>query len=183
MYTGLRAKVIIKEEYSKYLEELVDNKYDYAVNSLELFRNYSKVPRSFLIPTSSDSVEIDFDKWEEVCDPSYNRETREWEFVCALKNDEQTIQYFFKDVLSIIVEEIIYLETWYEEDLESKKYTLGDIKNMIIKKSNSVIVETYNTPMSPVVFNILNIILIIILFIEIVLIIYFLHFLWTLSRF
>ena len=33
MYTGLRVKVIIKEEYGKYLEELVDNKYDYKRSS------------------------------------------------------------------------------------------------------------------------------------------------------
>lgn len=180
MYTGLRAKVIIKEEYGKYLEELVDNEYDYRRSSLELFRNYSKVPRSFLIPIGS--VEMDFDKWKEVCNPSYNRETREWEFVCALKNDEQTIQYFFKNVLSVIVEEIIYLETWYEEDLESKKYTLDDIKNLFIKEANSSIIETYNTPMSFAMSNVLNIIFIIILFVEILLIIYFLHFLWTLLK-
>lgn len=180
MYTGLRVKVIIKEEYGKYLEELVDNKYDYKMSSLDLFRNYSKLSRSFLIPNSS--AKIDFDKWKDVCNPSYDRERREWEFVCALKNDEQIIQYFFKNILSVIVEEIIYLETWYEEDLESEKYTLDDIKKLFIKESNSVIIENYNTPMSFAISNVLSIIFIIILFVEVLLIIYFLYFLWILLK-
>jgi hypothetical protein len=63
----------------------------------------------------------------------YDLKDRTWEFECSLKNYEGEIQYFLKNVLSEITEELEVCECLYEEDRHYRgptKYTLKDIKNL-----------------------------------------------------
>lgn len=142
MYTGVRCKVIVKEEYREELDYLISNRLNWNNSDLALFRIYSMYSRANFIPYGS--LAYMPDEWErstgrkdefgyilEATDGfelNFNKDTGYWSFQCSLKNYDDTIHCFFKYILSNIAQEIIHLETYYEEDEYSNSYKLEDGK-------------------------------------------------------
>jgi len=121
-YTGLRCKVIVKENYRQ-LIDYITNVGDWSdIIGIPFVEEFAKLNRSVFIPHGV--LEYMPDSWEESTDFSndFNNESGLWVFQCSLKNYDNEIEQFFKLVLENIVDRIIHLETFHEEDMYSKRW-------------------------------------------------------------
>jgi hypothetical protein len=145
MYTGLRAKIIVKEEFREMVDE-INNGGDWSdyVDQFPFLINYSKQDRAEFIPRGS--LAYMPDEWENVPIDSNGKkdwrsatatdgfernidvETGYWTFQCSLKNYNDEIQQFFEEILPFIAEEVIHLEYYYEEWARSTFYELSEGK-------------------------------------------------------
>jgi hypothetical protein len=152
MYTGIRCKVIIKPEYRDELKKLDYNGdksyYDWSKSNIDFMQEYGKYSRARFIPCGALAYMPDcweqapYDKYGDGVptdgfDTNFNYETGLWTFQCSLKNYDDTIEYFFENVLSKIVKEIIHLETFYEENSHGVLYKLENNK-IIVKDQYGV---------------------------------------------
>lgn len=124
MYTGLRLKGIVKEEYRPVIYDLMESDVieDWSdlmqlFNDLEFIGEFSTLSRSSFIPFGSlsympNSWEIGEEGWI----TEFDYDTGYWQFQCSLKNYDSEIQVFLDTVANIIMESIEYVEVHYEED-------------------------------------------------------------------
>lgn len=137
MYTGLRCRVKIKEEFIKVVKHVIEtdnwNSWEDAHNKFGFgfLKQFSEASRCNMIPFGSLSYMPD--EWDEYSNErtklfieGLNEETRIWSFQCSLKNYDSTISKFIEIILNNIVEEIDELEDFYEECTHSNKYVLKD---------------------------------------------------------
>lgn len=133
MYTGLRCKVIIKEEYREDIEIIVNNyNSDYEFrNKLksELLKDfYFNISRATSIPHGN--IEICKSTWGD--DNKYGFQkffdinTGLLKFECSLKNYDNTIEYFLDNILTKICNKSFHIEVLYSEWESSLLY---EIKN------------------------------------------------------
>ena len=129
MYTGLKFKGIVKEKFRKNFEDIALYG-DWEESDDEIFRQFGKVSRSGFIPCGG--LAYMPDKWEiEVFDNNFDRtydeKTGRWTFQCSLKNYDNTIEKFL-EIVPYFIEELEYVEVFYEEWRYSKRYELMDGK-------------------------------------------------------
>ena len=137
MYTGIRFKGIVKEEFRNEFEDIaLDGNWDISNN--KIFRQFGNVSRANFIPCGVlfyMPVE-----WETVnkngFDRAYDKDTGRWTFQCSLKNYDYTIEHFFK-IVPYFIEKIEHAEVYYEEWSHSVKLELIDGK--IIMTNNKFI--------------------------------------------
>lgn len=146
MYTGLRCKVIIKDQYRALIEKMMSERLDWKEldSGLDFIEVFSRGFRANFIPYGSLSYMPD--EWEDTPkkeDGSYdwidatatdgfnrefNKETGYWSFQCSLKNYENDIEKFMDLILENIAEKIVHLEKYYEEQVYSERYDFIDGK-------------------------------------------------------
>jgi hypothetical protein len=144
MYTGLRCKVYIKEEYRVELQRLHEEGYEWGTSDFDFLRGFGRFSRASFIPCGSLSYMPD--EWEDIprkddgsldywsgkandgFEINFSFETGYWAFQCSLKNYESEIEAFFEEVLPIITDSIEHLEYYYEEWSSSIFYDLEDGK-------------------------------------------------------
>ena len=144
MYTGLRFKGYIKEEYREMFEPYALGKKEWEEMTEVDISEFSKLERSCMIPrgalcympdsweeelrvdkdTTVEGVYSDNDGFER----QYNKETGYWAFQCSLKNYGDEIETFMKIIVPIFVEKIDHLEELYEEWEKSTLYNFVDGK-------------------------------------------------------
>lgn len=140
MYTGLRFKGIIKEEFREDIKTMLEEgEWDNCES--QVLRDYSQVSRSSFIPFGSLSYMPDC--WEEETGMKneygwditkdtdgfnryFNEETGLLCFQCSLKNYDDTIEYFLEKVIPVICIKTIHIEYLYEESTISTMYELKD---------------------------------------------------------
>ena len=127
MYTGLRCKVRIKKVYQKAIKWLhfeptplkfnrwedVNSKfYIPGLNEWILgFSRYNFIPFGALCYMPEDfSISEDEESFS-----FFDSENGFWEFCCSLKNYNYEIEWFIKNILVKIVDEVDYCESLYEE--------------------------------------------------------------------
>lgn len=148
-YTGLRCKIIVKEEFRPMIAMLMEEHLNWNdLNDCGFNYNfvdeYSRISRSSFIPYGMLCYMPD--EWEDVVlvkngeenyanatdsdgfDRQFNEETGYWAFQCSLKNYEDTIEKFFELILNNITEKVVHLEFFYEECVYSHRYDLVDGK-------------------------------------------------------
>jgi hypothetical protein len=131
-YTGLRCRIIIKEEFREEFYQLHDNSYEWLESNIDFLKSFGEYNRSAFIPRGSIAAYMpdewikDDEKTNGEFTRSYNKETGLWVFQCSLKNYNQTIEYFLEHVLSKITKEVIHLEYLYESWIVSTLYELKD---------------------------------------------------------
>jgi len=138
MYTGVRCKVIIKEEYRGEIDKLINDKEDWDELSCDFMKKYGEYSRADFIPYGSLSYMPD--EWEDKNEEAtegfnrqFNTKSGYLSFQCSLKNYDSTIEEFFEKVLGKITETIIHLEKFYEECDYSQSYKLEN--NQIVLDS------------------------------------------------
>lgn len=133
MYTGLRCKLIIKEEYREDMDTIVnkfDSTYGFRDNlKSELLKHfYFNIPRATSIPHGG--VELCFPTWDEGdaygFKNSFDINTGLLKFECSLKNYEETIEYFLNNILTEICEQSFHIEVLYETWDNSELYKIED---------------------------------------------------------
>lgn len=125
MYTGLRCKVKIKEEYREDIQSVMDKSWEECKHK-EL-KMFSKDRRSSFIPYGSLCYMPDEWDYDSRFSLYFDVYTGEWNFQCSLKNYDSTIEIFMK-LLELIASDVYYLETYYEEDEYSHLYEMKDGK-------------------------------------------------------
>jgi len=130
-YTGLRCKIIIKEKYRNEINRLFLNDLNWCNSEVNLFKEFGNYTNADCIPYGTTRIPIVWENDAEGFDLSFNRKSGYLSFQCALKNHDDTIEYFIENILSEIVEIIIHLEVFYEEWSYSKSYKLIDDKCII----------------------------------------------------
>ena len=126
MYTGLRFKGIVKEEFRNEFEDIaLEGNWEESNN--EVFRNFGGVSRADFIPCGSlaympDEWGDDYDATDGF-DRTYDKSSGRWTFQCSLKNYDNTIQKFL-DIVPYFIEAIEHAEVYYEEWCYSNKYEL-----------------------------------------------------------
>lgn len=145
MYTGLRVKVTVKEEYREMIDDINDGASwsDYT-KQFSFLADYAKQGRAEFIPRGSLSYMPDC--WEVGDFPnsypsdgfnrSINLETGYWTFQCSLKNYESEIEQFLEEILPFIISSSEHIEYLYEEDYEGTLYELKEGK--IVDSGNVV---------------------------------------------
>lgn len=131
MYTGLRFKGTIKEEYRKDIKKMLIDGGNWNNCRDEELKKFDDISRSSLIPFGGldytpDCWETDDDKDADGFERYFNDETGLLCFQCSLKNYERTIEYFIYNIMPIICDELIHCEKLYEEDEVSTLYKLND---------------------------------------------------------
>ena len=133
MYTGLRFKGIIKPQYRKMIQHISNNDGLWRnYHHLDFLTNYLRLSRAEFIPKGA--LAYMPDSWEDESIPAdsfrdyFDPETGYWAFRCSLKNYEDEIDVFLKDVLPIIAESAEHIEVLYEEWSASNLYELKDNK-------------------------------------------------------
>ena len=126
MYTGLRVKAKIKEDFLQQLENVL-SAWDtgswegpWAVVDFVKFpfvENFSKMGRSSMIPYGA--VCYMPDDWEYV----NTFEDGVWTFCCSLKNYNSEIEIFLNDVL-VNIAEWAHVEKLYEEEIVSALFNI-----------------------------------------------------------
>lgn len=124
MYTGLRMKCIVKENFRKNFKDIALygewNKSDDTV-----FNNFGKVSRACFIPCGVLAyMPDDWESTDEIL-TEYDEKSGIWTFQCSLKNYDSTIQLFF-DIVPYFVEHVEMCEYFYEESNYSSSYQLID---------------------------------------------------------
>jgi len=126
MYTGLRAKLIVKPEFRQIIFDLnrreEDEKYSWRglaatypeIKSLQL---WTQVDRCNFIPHGGLAyMPDDFSDAEDGENYSkFDMETGEWEFCCSLKNYENEIRTFNMTIMAEMIERVVYCQSLYEE--------------------------------------------------------------------
>lgn len=128
MYTGLRFKGVVKEEFRDNFEMIAldgewKNHSDKHISRFGLYDRASFIPCGLLAYMPEEWDENDeFEQY-------YNNETGYWVFQCSLKNYNATIERFL-EILPYFIDSVEYCEYYYEEWAYSHKYELirGDMK-------------------------------------------------------
>lgn len=148
MYTGLRIKAIIKEEFRQMISE-INNGADWGdyVKQFPFLKDYSEQSRAEFIPRGGLSYMPD--EWESGTFPNYtdtdgferniDTNTGHWTFQCSVSTGN-VIKQFFEEVLPKITESAEHIEYYYEEWSRSTFYELVDGK--IIESSREGIQYT-----------------------------------------
>ncbi|ANH50633.1 hypothetical protein SALINJAH_182 [Bacillus phage SalinJah] len=125
MYTGLRAKIVVKEEYEELAEFIsCGGDWDEIADIYPFVEDIANKSRGDQVPHWS--VSYMPDEWGEYNVNNFNSDTREWEMIFSIKNYDGEIQCFMHTVLTVIAEKVIYMYEHYEEwDIE-KQYTIED---------------------------------------------------------
>ena len=144
MYTGVRAKLVIKDEFVPMIQLMMEESLDWheiqeKMDVPEEIKQYADCSRSSFIPRGA--LAYMPDEWEQEpydeyhsgvptdgFDRKFDPETKVWSFQCSLKNYDDTIEEFFKLVVPLITKEIIHLEEYYEKWETSVLYELKDGK-------------------------------------------------------
>lgn len=143
MYTGIRAKVVLKDEWVPIIQALHEkgdwNKLDLITTGniteiyqldqrLKLCDEWAKVGRSIFIPFGS--LAYMPSSWDK--DPQFEPRRIDdvggkkiWTFQCSLKNYEDEIETFFEKYLPHMITEVIHLQTKYESS-SSQYWKLED---------------------------------------------------------
>lgn len=141
MYTGLRMKVTVKDEYRQMIKEINEGA-DWSdfEEQFPFLTSYAKQDRAEFIPRGGLCYMPS--RWEtgeypnQVATDGFERnidiETGYWTFQCSLKNYEGEIEQFFKEVLPKIISEAEHIEYRYEEWGSSVLYELisGEVKRI-----------------------------------------------------
>lgn len=141
MYTGIRFKGIVKEEFRDKFEDIAMSG-EWNESDVPEFKKFGNISRSGFIPCGvlaympDEWEEEPFDKWyngipTDGFERTYNKETGRWTFQCSLKNYENEIETFF-ELIPFFVESIEHLEYFYEEWGYSSRYDLVDGKVVLI---------------------------------------------------
>lgn len=144
MYTGLRCKIKIKEEYVNDLKELEATCFKWSEHSNLEFKKFGELDRASFIPLGCLSyMPYCWEKLREGATNKYDtedvdefkrnfdEESRIWTFQCSLKNYSDEIGYFIENIIPLIAEDIIHLEKFYEEWDTSIIYKMDKSKGMI----------------------------------------------------
>lgn len=131
MYTGLRARVKIKEKYRGDIQKLHDER-SWEDTNIPNIDGWLAFGRNRFIPFGITAyMPEEFDEPFEEREDEYGKVTggtkfdgEWWTFSCALKNYEGEIQFFIEFIMSEIIEEVDYCESFYEEG----EYPLDCIK-------------------------------------------------------
>lgn len=128
MYTGLRVKAKIKEEFLQQLEAVLSTgegenwKEPWSVVDFVKFpfvEKFSKMGRSSMIPRGA--VCYMPEDWENV----NTFEGGVWSFCCSLKNYNDEIEVFLNEVL-VNISEWAHIERLYEEETVSALFNIHD---------------------------------------------------------
>ena len=135
MYTGLRFKGIVKEEFRNGFECIALNG-EWEEFDDEVFKDFADFSRSRFIPLGILSYMPD--EWEtepydeylngtptDGFDRAYDKSSGRWTFQCSLKNYNGTIEEFF-NIVPYFIEEVEHAEVLHEEWRYSEKYELID---------------------------------------------------------
>ncbi|MGG1338484.1 hypothetical protein ABE196_18850 [Bacillus subtilis] len=141
MYTGLRIKVTVKEEYRSMINQI--NKgatWSEFVEQFPFLSNYAalnragSIPNGILcyMPSSWETGEYPNGIATDGFDTKIDMNTGYWSFQCSLKNYEREIEKFFDEVLVNIISNSEHIEYLYEEWDESNYYNFvnGSIKSI-----------------------------------------------------
>lgn len=138
MYTGLRAKVVVKPQYRRAIGLLHEDDdllkaWEAPAKILpEWAKTWLNYGRSCFIPFGGLAyMPDDFDKRnvdKEDGRSSYDEVTGVWEFACSLKNYESEIEYFVPNVLFNLAESVEYCESLYEQNEEVTTWIFGGNK-------------------------------------------------------
>ncbi|MBL5768439.1 hypothetical protein [Heyndrickxia sporothermodurans] len=139
MYTGLRIKVTVKQEFRQIINE-INNEETYFSEYVEQFSfldKFAKTRRSDLIPTGTSAYmptgwltgEYPNEQATDGFDRNIDMNTGLWIFQCCLKNYDNEIDIFLTDVLANIIESSEHIEKKSEGDNNSifYKYINGEI--------------------------------------------------------
>lgn len=137
MYTGLRFKGIVKEEFRNEFADIALNG-SWEESNNEVFKQFGSVSRASFIPCGA--LAYMPDEWEtepfderyngtptDGFDRTYDKESGRWTFQCSLKNYEDIIEEFLK-IVPYFIEEVEHVEVFYEEWRYSERYELVDGK-------------------------------------------------------
>lgn len=139
MNTGLRIKVTVKNDFRQIINEINKEEayFNDYVDQFSFLTNFAKLKRSELIPSGISAYmptgwEIGEYPNEQATDGferQFNTDTGYWAFQCCLKNYDNVIEHFLRDVLANIIESSEHIETKHEEDDEGKlfEYVNGEI--------------------------------------------------------
>ena len=139
MYTGLRVKVTVKEEYRKMLRAINGGE-EWLQFSCEypFLAGYAALGRSEFIPNGMisympDSWETDDYRATEGFETGIDMRTGRWTFQCSLKNYENEIEKFLDEVLPNIITSSEHIEYFYEEWDSGRLYEFVDGKLVVIQ--------------------------------------------------
>ena len=138
MYTGLRFKGVVKEEFRDNFEPIaMEGCWDESRD--KMFLDFSCDSRSSFVPCGGLCYMPDAWVEEEKTEfaRSYDKETGRWVFSCSLKNYEDTIKDFLH-LVPYFVENVEYCEVFYEEWKWSHKY---ELVNGIMKLTNDKFIK------------------------------------------
>lgn len=131
MYTGLRVKVIVKDEYREMINAINNgaNWSDFS-EQYSFLANYAKQGRAEFIPCGVLCYmpkEWEIGKYPNTTatdgfETSIDMQSGLWTFQCSLKNYNDEIEQFFAEVLPNIINKSIHIEYRYEEMDESEMY-------------------------------------------------------------
>ena len=131
MYTGLRFKGVVKEEFRAKFEDIaLEGSWEDSDD--EKFIEFSKDFRSSFIPCGMLAY-MPWDEDDKEFTRTYDAKTGRWTFQCSLKNYNDTIEAFL-DMVPYFIESVEFCEVLYEEWAWSTKYEL----------IGSVMIETEN---------------------------------------
>ena len=137
MYTGLRVKAKIKEEFVKELRKVIvegeSDRFSEPWKNLDFakfpfVKRFSEMGRSSMIPYGA--ICYMPDSWEY----ENNFENDVWTFCCSLKNYNSEIEVFLKEVL-VNIAEYADAECLYEEELVSALFKVEDGTLIVVRES------------------------------------------------
>lgn len=135
MYTGLRVKCLVKEEYRHMVNKVSQGQeWDNFSDRFSFLKKYVEQERAEFIPNGTLCYMPDEWHEESEFDDEFNKNTGVWKFQCSLKNYNMEIEQFLNDVLPNIIESAEHIEYFYEEWDESVLYEFVD--GEIVKSSS-----------------------------------------------
>ena len=125
MYTGLRFKGVVKEQFREGFEEIaLDGAWGDSAD--ERLRGFANDCRASFIPCGALSYMPWYDDDEEFA-RTYDTKTGVWTFQCSLKNYNDTIEAFL-DLVPYFIENVEFCEVLYESWAWSVSYELVEGK-------------------------------------------------------
>lgn len=130
MYTGLRFKGILKEEFVPIIKTMMDEHLEWSdlherYPQYDFLKEFGEYDRADFVPygglsympncwerqLENSSIEVATDGFDRKLD----EETKLWSFQCSLKNYGLTIEKFIELVVPNILDESVHIEKFYEE--------------------------------------------------------------------
>lgn len=135
IYIGLRCKIKIKEEFVNALKELESLSYEWSKHSMLEFKKFGELDRATSIPRGAlaympycwEKLKIGKDIYD--FKRNFDKESRIWSFQCSLDSSDE-IEYFIKNIVPLITEDIIHLEEYHENSVTSVIYKMDKNKNI-----------------------------------------------------
>lgn len=129
MYTGLRAKVIVKEQYRSGIAALSEGYgWDHRLPGVAKWLEYDR--HNFIPFGGLSYMRLDFSPTGESFN-KFDEKSGLWEFYCSLKNYNDEIEYFVPMVLMRICSEFIFCQSLYEESHDYTDYYLPNIDERV----------------------------------------------------